>query len=119
MYSSIIFKNGACVWLTQEEADKVVHALLNGYAFFMIDRLQQTWNATEVAYCGINSVLMHDKVRGGEFRFTSQNLYAMKDGYEWVFNKGAWRNSKGYFEKALPFADFIATQTVAPVTPQE
>lgn len=113
MQNSIVLKNGRTVWLTQDETDYVVHLLLNGSQFINIPRIQQTYNATEIAYCGINQIFFIDKIKGGDFRFSSSKIVCMKDGIEYyIDSKSGWEQCKGEFEKAETFEDFIEKQRV-------
>lgn len=111
MYNSIQFNNGLMVWVTQEEADSLSQDLLAEKKFIKIDRLQKTYNTSEIHDIGPNTVFFDPLVRGGEFSFAFSGLYAKLDGKEYTFNKG-WKLMRGVFELGKPFAEFINLMTV-------
>ena len=111
MNNSITFVNGNTVWITQAEADDISTKLLAGDKFVKLNRLQKTFNTSEIANVGPNAIFFDPLVKDGEFSFSFNGIWAKKDEKEYRWNQG-WKLARGEFSLGMPFDDFIATMTI-------
>jgi len=107
MYNSLVLKSGLVIWLTTEEANSINQSLLNGDKFFELTRLGQTYNSDQVYYVGFNQIFFNPKVKGGEFRFAPNTVYAKKGENEYAFRGDSWKIEKGIFKTGLSFEEII------------
>ena len=113
MFNSLNFNNGTMVWLTQAEADAISTSLLAGDTFISIPRIKKTYNSLEIHDVGINSVFSDPTVAGGDFKFSYNGIWALKDTKEYVWNKG-WKLQRGSWDgNGMSFADYIASTIIA------
>lgn len=111
MYQSIVFRSGSTIWITDKEASYLYFRLLNGEKFVDVPRLSQVFNSDTIAYVGVNSIFLNEKVKGGEFSFTPSAIYAKIDDKEFIFDKG-WKKTKDVFAEGKTFDEHIGDQTV-------
>ena len=111
-FNSLNFNNGTMIWLTQAEADAISTSLLAGAPYVRLERLQKTFNTTQIHDVGLNTVFGDPLVAGGEFRFAYNGLWAKLGDKEYAWNKG-WKLQRGSFSNGMSFDDYIASTTIA------
>jgi hypothetical protein len=110
--NSIIFLNGSTLWITQAESDTMSADLLAGKTFVSLPRLQKTFNVSQIANVGPNSVFSDPLVAGGEFSFSFNGMWAKLQDKEYAWNKG-WKYSRGSFSSGMSFDEYIASTIIA------
>jgi hypothetical protein len=117
MQNAIVFKDGSFVWITAGEKALISYNILNGEAFFELERLNTTYSSDSVAYVGIYKMFFAPLVQGALFGFTSAKLFAQSGNSYWETNgpEGWISSTKENFENSSDFDGFIKDNTV-PVT---
>src|ERR1035437_509978 len=110
--NSIIFLNGSTLWITQAESDTMSADLLAGKTFVSLPRLQKTFNVSQIANVGPNSVFSDPRLAGGEFSFSFNGMWAKLQDKEYDWNKG-WKYSRGSFSSGMSFDEYIASTIIA------
>ena len=114
IYNSLNLIGLGIIWLTQAENDSISADLLAGKTFIKIDRLQKTFNVSQIISCGPTSCMSDPLVAGGEFKFSRTGIWAKNNGIEYVWNKG-WMSGRGTWDTCggMSFDDFIASTTLS------
>ena len=111
-YNSITFLSGLNCWITQAEADSISADLMAGKTFVSLLRLQKTFNVSQIANVGVNLIFSDPMVKGGDFKFSYDGLWAKNGDKEYVWNKG-WKLQRGSWDgNGMTFDDYIASTII-------
>ena len=113
MYYSLVFRNGITYWITEAEFEYLNHLLLNGEQFVDLKRVNRTFNAETISYIGPNEIFSSDKVKGAEFTFTKNAVFAKTEGGVEYANRGdGWKVTRDEFKNGVTFAQLIKDNTL-------
>lgn len=115
MQNSIVLKNGAIIWVTQDECDNINSELLANNNFVELPRVKKTYSASTISEIGINNIFLVPKVAGAAFKFQQQGVIALlPDGTELSYHGEQWKKAlQGEYAAAMTFDELIAANTLA------